>query len=105
MMLARVSGGSQVEQGIGVLQQKIAICIGHRDVRRINLGIRRTDTGFRPHGNQEKQTSITGKERQYAFVVGDFINDQVNALGKHMVIAVFVLPRCGFAHPPRGHRH
>ena len=76
----------EIQHRIGIRQNKVTICIGNLNLWRIHLGIRRANTGFWPHGNQEKETAITGKKSQHASVIGNLIHDQMHPLGKKVVI-------------------
>ena len=79
-------GRIQIQQGIGIDQHKIPVFIRHRDLWAVNLGIGGADTGLRAHGNEKEKPPVTGKEGQYPLVVRYAVDDQVNALGKYMVV-------------------
>ena len=76
----------QIEQRIGVTQNKLAIFISDSGPWAFNLHISRPNTGLGPQGNNEKQPAIACKESQYTLRFSDAIDDQMNALGEQVAV-------------------
>jgi hypothetical protein len=71
---------------VDIVEYELAVLVRDLGERRFHSGIGGADTGAHAHRDDKKQASIIGEESHDALMRSDLGHDQMNSLGKHMMM-------------------